>query len=318
MPPLPESHWFTAARLQRLVVALRTLPSSQQDIPTAESVRTLWRACGGPFDELDDLLGILATLGFVMESGAVTRRTAGGDRVAKAIRRDDLTALGTTLLRSGVFHDQSRFLIENGSSDEDGNFACPLRIARIGASQLLGMLTWWTDVRLRPEVFVPKALASELNAVWALLPPPVELPPWAKERKAVGDRAEMYTLQAERSKVSSPSMIRWVARDADDLGWDVEDRSCLPIRRIEVKGRRDDDVVFFLSENEWAKAREFGRGYEIHFWGEIDLQREPAVEYAVLRVAGYPFILVDLASGIRAGQWVAEPVRWRVRRAPTT
>jgi hypothetical protein len=208
-------------------------------------------------------------------------------------------------------------LVENGARDDDGNLVCAQRVARIGASQLLGLLGWWPDVRVRPEVFVPKALASELDAVWALLPPPFEVPTWAKERKAVGDRAEMYTVQTERSIAATPSAIRWVARDADDLGWDVEDHSSASVRRIEVKGRRDSDVVFFLSDNEWGKAREFGEAYEIQFWGMIDLQRDPAVEYAALREAGYPIILVNPAAEILAGAWVAEPVRWRVRRALT-
>lgn len=317
MPVLPESHWFTGARLQRLAIAVRTLPSSQQDISTAESMRNLWRACGGPFDELAGLLSVLRVLGLIVESGPVTRRNAVGDRMAKATRRDDLTMLGTALIRSGVFHDQSRYLVENGTSDGNGNLICPPRIARIGASQLLGLVAWWPDTRLRPEVFIPKALALELNAVWALLPPPVEIPTWAKERKAVGDRAEMYTVQTERGTAATPSAIRWVARDADDLGWDVEDHSSASIRRIEVKGRRDGDVLFFLSENEWEKARQFGDAYEIHFWGMIDLQREPALEFVALRKAGYPIILVNPAGGIQAGTWIAEPVRWRIRRAPS-
>lgn len=317
MPKLPNSGWFTGPRLQRLAIAVRTIPSSQQDIPTTESMHTLWRACGGPFDELAELLRVLQFLGLIIEVGPVTRRTAAGDRVARAIRRQDLSALGTTLVRAGVFHDQSRYLVENGASDAEGNLVCAHRTARIGASQLVGILSWWPDTRLRPEVFVPKILVRELSAVWALLPPPTEIPAWAKERKEVGNRAEMYTVQTERSTATTPSAIRWVARDADDLGWDVEDHSSPTVRRIEVKGRRDPEMIFFLSDNEWKKAQEFGDAYEIHFWGMIDLQRDPAVEYAALRQAGYPITLVNPAAEIQAGTWTAEPVRWRVRRSQT-
>lgn len=309
---LPESPWFTGARLQRLAKALPALPSSQQDIPTAESMRVLWRVCGGPYDELSSLMVVLGELGFIIESGSVMRRTAAGDRVVRAIRRDDLTALGTALVRSGVFHDQSRYLVENGNRDGEGNLVCEQRVVRIGAAQLLGLLGWWPDVRVRPQVLIPKLLADELGAVWALLPPPVEVAAWASERKAVGDRAEMYTVQTERITAASASAIRWVARDSDDLGWDVEDHSTATIRRIEVKGRRDGQVVFYLSDNEWKKAREFGDAYEIHFWGTIDLAREPAAEYAALRASGYPIILVNPAAAIESGDWVAEPVRWRV------
>jgi len=315
MLALPESSWFTGARLQRLAIAVRTLPSSQQEIPATESMRTLWRACGGPFDEVAGLLNVLQCLGLVVEAGPVIRRTRAGDRVAKASRSGDLTVLGAVLVRSRAFHDQSRFLVENGSSDGAGNLVCTRRVARVGSPQLLGLLSWWPEVRLGSEIVVPEALARELRAVWALLPPPVEIPAWEKERKAVGDRAELYTVQTERSLAVAPSAIRWVARDADNLGWDVEDRSDATIRRIEVKGRRDGELVFFLSENEWNKAREFGPAYEIHFWGMIDLQRDPAVEYTELRAAGYPLILVNPAAEIGAEAWVAEPVRWRVRRS---
>ena len=162
---------------------------------------------------------------------------------------------------------------------------------------------------------IPQSLVAELNTVWALLPSQAEAPTWVLERKAVGDRAEMYTVQTERSRIADPSRVVWVARDADDLGWDVEDRSMAPVRCIEVKGRRDRAVVIYMSKNEWSKARLLGARYEIHFWGEIDLNREPAVEYAALRAGGYPLVILDLHERRRKGEWIAESVRWRVRPA---
>ena len=122
----------------------------------------------------------------------------------------------------------------------------------------------------------------------------------------------MYTVQHERSRVSDPSGIAWVARDSDLLGWDVEDRTLSPIRCIEVKGRRDSMQQFYLSENELRKARELGSSYELHFWGNIDLNREPSVEYAVLRASGYPLVLPDFHSALTSGNWQVEPVRWRI------
>jgi hypothetical protein len=315
MAPLPESHWFTAARLQRLIQALPTLPSSQQEIAIDETKRKLWRVCGSTHEELDALLAILAALGIASHSETLLRRTPTGDRLAKALKGNDLTALGLVLIRSGCFHDQGRSLIEHGSTDGIGNLSCPLHLARSGSPQLLGVLGWWRDVRLLPSVFVPKQLVTEIAAIWALLPPSPETPEWVKDRKAVGNRAELYTVQAERSRVADPSTILWVARDADDLGWDVEDRSGTTTRHIEVKGRRDRDVVFFLSETQLARANALRTSYEIHFWGEIDLQREPAVEYAALRAAGYPLVIIDLPAALAAGKWVAEPIGWRVRQA---
>jgi len=178
------------------------------------------------------------------------------------------------------------------------------------------MLQWWEGVQLLPSVVIPKQLLTELNTVWALLPPPTQVPAWAVERKAVGDRAEMYSLQFEKTKVD-PSKVYWVARDSDSLGWDIEDRSLEPRRCIEVKGRRDHEVLFFLSDNEWSKAQEVGERYEIHFWGGIDLARDPAVEYTELTAAGYPLVIRDLPAQISKGTWEAAAVRWRIRRMAT-
>lgn len=105
-----------------------------------------------------------------------------------------------------------------------------------------------------------------------------------------------------------------MARDADDLGWEVEDRATNPVRRIEVKGSRDRRERFFLSENEWEKANEHGDNYFVRFWGAIDLTRKPAVEYAALRAEGYPVVIQNLAKGIDDGAWIATSTRWRVER----
>jgi hypothetical protein len=111
------------------------------------------------------------------------------------------------------------------------------------------------------------------------------------------------------------SAIFWVAKDSDELGWDVEDRSVTPHRCIEVKGRRDDEVVFFLSDNEWQKAVELGALYEIQFWGGIDLTCDPASEYARLRATGYPLVISNISTQIGVG-WEATAVRWRITRKP--
>jgi hypothetical protein len=68
-----------------------------------------------------------------------------------------------------------------------------------------------------------------IDTVCALLPPQPDVPKWAAERRAVGDRAEMYIVQYERSRIVDATRIIWVSRDTDSLGWDVEDRSVTPI-----------------------------------------------------------------------------------------
>jgi hypothetical protein len=126
----------------------------------------------------------------------------------------------------------------------------------------------------------------------------------------------MYTVQYERSRVRHPAIF-WVARDSDSLGWDVEDRSTTPYRYIEVKGRRESDLVFYLSDNEWTKAQALGPNYEVQFWGEIDLTLDPGVEYARLRASGYPIVITNLAAELGT-TLKAVAVNWKITRPSMT
>jgi hypothetical protein len=298
-------------------VILRQLSGNTPGIPTREFERAAWNVCGGPFEEVAQLLRVLTSLGLTTSDDDNIRRSKDGDHVARALAKDDWSRLGICLVRSGHFHDQARTMVEVGEIGVDGSLRCPLRLARSHAPQLLGLLQWWDGVQIRPDLSIPKDLVDELNAIWALIPPAIELPKWAAERKAIGDRAEMYTVQTERIRAINPSLIHWVARDSDSLGWDVEDRSCTPLRRIEVKGSRESDPRFYLSENEWKRAHDFGPHYEVHFWGDINLGRAPAVEFNALRAAGYPIVISDIAHALATGTWSAVAVSWRVVRSQT-
>jgi len=308
------SGWLTGVRIQRLqeiLILVSTLPST---MPLSEVTRTLWHQCGGPLGEIPQLIELLAYLKFVRLENDSVVRTSVGDKVSKALKSGRRESFALTLIRAGYFHDQARVLIECGSVQPDGNLHCSLRMSRAGAPQLTGLLSIWEEVQTFPEIVVPASLLQELNTVWALLPPPVVIPKWAAERKEVGNRAEMYSVQFERTKLGT-SAIFWVAKDSDELGWDVEDRSVTPHRCIEVKGRRDDEVVFFLSDNEWRKAAELGSLYEVQFWGGIDLASDPASEYARLRATGYPLVINDISTQVGVG-WEATAVRWRITRKP--
>jgi hypothetical protein len=283
-------------------------------VSLTEVSRALWRRCGGPLDEISQLIGLLADLKFIRLEKDTAIRTQTGDRVSKALKSGNRELFALTLIRAGYFHDQARVLIESGSVQSNGNLHCSLRASRSGAPQLVGLLSVWETVRTFPEVIIPANLLQELNTVWALLPPPVVLPQWAAERKEVGNRAEMYSVQFERTRLGT-SAIFWVAKDSDDLGWDIEDRSVTPHRCIEVKGRRDDEVIFFLSDNEWQKAVNLGPLHELHFWGGIDLGCDPAAEYARLRANGYPLIINNISAQIGI-QWEATAIRWRITPKP--
>ena len=127
-------------------------------------------------------------------------------------------------------------------------------------------------------------------------------------------RAELYSLQRERSEAHDPSAIAWVAKDSDSLGWDIEDRTATPYRKIEVKGSRQENAVFFLSANEWKQASIHGTNYEVHFWGDIDLQREEPSEYASLRAIGFPIVILNISDKIASGEWTATPIQWRISK----
>ena len=274
-------------------------------------LNTAWEAAGGNHEEVADLVDLLRRCGLAAEHDGLLRRTRDGDRVVRGLRTEDRTHLGLALIRAGLLHDQARHLIESGRTNANGDLSCEHRVAKVGAPQLVGMLTWW-DLRTFPVVVIPKLLLDELTTVWALLPPPPETPTWVMERQEIGNRAEMYTVQIERLRAANPNDIAWVARDSDTLGWDVEDRAATPLRRIEVKGSQGAEPVFFFSDNEWRKAREHADTYEVHFWGGINLARLPTEEFEILRSAGFPLVVRGIVDEVRAGRWIAEAVRWRI------
>jgi hypothetical protein len=162
-------------------------------------------------------------------------------------------------------------------------------------------------------ITIPVDLVAELTAAWALLPPPSAAETdLASRRKAIGDRAEMYSWQLERLLAVYPSTIAWVARDDATLGYDIEDRSTQPYRRIEVKGSGGRRTRFFLSDNEWRKAHDRPDSYEVHFWGGIDLNRPVSEEFQFLRTDGYPMVFTNIPALLAAGALEATPDRWSV------
>lgn len=307
------SSWLTAPRVRRLVDVLAALPARSPGLPEANAKLFIWRSCGGPIDEVQTLIDVLLHIGLVTRDHGALLLTRDGER-ARAVRRPrGQRPLVLAMLRSGLFHDQGRRLLEAATPDEDGRLTCPLREARRAGAQLVGALQAWPEVRTRPELVIPSDLAQELSTAWALLPPPpVERGLAETTRKSIGDRAELYSYQLERSKADNISAIVWVSRDDESLGYDIEDRSTRPRRLIEVKGSTETAVRFFLSDNEWRKAHEHRGHYEVQFWGGINLYRDVGDEFDLLRRLGYPLIYRDIPEVIANEGLLATPWKWRV------
>jgi uncharacterized protein DUF3883 len=310
VPSPGHGSWLTEQRVTRLgqmTLALRV----KGGWGTSEVPRRGWDACGGPLAEVEELYSVLKSCSLVTTIGDRVVLTRAGDRVALAVRRGDPTGLALVLIRGGHLHEQARHLLEVATIHQDRTLTLGHTHARAVAPQLVGLLAPLPSVETSPLLRLPSTLVSELGSAFALLPP-TEVPPWVQERKRVGDRAEYYSWLIERT--ADPEKVYWVARDGhDDLGYDIEDRRCCPVRRIEVKGRRGSDVTFYLSDNEWRQAKLHRQDYEVQFWGDIDLSRPEHVEYAALRAAGWPVVIRDPVKVFETDQWEATVVNWKIR-----
>ena len=304
-----RSDWLTAVRIERLcrvLDAVVSFPSNR--VRVTDLTTTVWRKCGGPFAELSLLISVLVKLKLLWVDGDLIRPTKSG--VALARGQSSSRIVGEILIRRGFFHDQARLLRESAVADADGTLRCPVTTARTLAPQLVGVLQRWPDVTVYPEIALPRVVADVISGITTVLPPVAEVPKWIEDQKAVGNRAEAYSLQFESTRVPF-SLLTWTSQDSDRFGYDIEDRSQQPSRLIEVKGKRDQSILFYLSENQLKRATIARNRYEVHFWGNIDLSMDPEVEYQHLRDSGYPLVIRDIIANIGV-EWRLEPVEWRV------
>lgn len=306
------SSWLTAPRVRRLSAVLTVIPERTPGIAEDAARLPIWRKCGGPIEEVPALWQVLVHAELVARDHGILRLTPAGRKTVTRNRADNERPLALALIRSGLMHDQARSLLDTFPTNPDGGLTCRVHHAQRVAPQLVGLLERWT-VRAGQVLEVPASLVAELVAVWALIAPPSDaIAAEDLRRKAIGNRAEAYSYQFERLAATNSSDIVWVAQDDDDLGYDIEDRSTTPRRRIEVKGSGGVVPRFFMSDNEWRQAHMDPSTYEIQFWGGIELNRPAAEEYPGLRSKGYPIILRDLNAMADAGLIHAKPERWRV------
>jgi hypothetical protein len=284
--------WLTGVRLARLPVIVRSVGAfPPAGIASERAIRVIWAKCGGPFDEVPLLIDVLKGCGLVRDSDGRMRSTKAGRRVATQDHQQGGRLIALGLIRAGYFAEQTRLLTEAGSVKPDGSFECLRSDAVHAAAQLVGLLRRWPDVKFDITFRVPPALSEELLDVWALVPSQGRD---ERYRLDVGDRAEFYSYRLERLAASDASSIRWVSREDDRLGYDIENVEEKPTRLIEVKGSGGSLPRFFLSANEWRVAHLETPRYEIHFWGEIDLGRPHHVEYDILREKGFPIVYRNL------------------------
>ncbi len=306
------SSWLTAPRVRRLHEVLAVIPNRPPGVTYDAARLPIWRRCGGPIEDVPKLLEVLVHAELVQRERGALRATAAGRRTLARNRVENERPLALALIRSGLMHDQARSLLDTFPTDPAGHLICRDSHARRVAPQLIGLLERWT-IRAGPTLDIPPTLVDELVAVWALIAPPSEARAVEDaRRKTIGNRAEAYSYQLERLGATNGSDIIWVARDDDDLGYDIEDRSTTPRRRIEVKGSGGVEPRFFMSDNEWRKAHDDPTSYEVQFWGGIDLNRPAADEYVTLRSNGFPIVFQDLPSLVSAGLLDAQPERWRL------
>jgi hypothetical protein len=307
---------FTEVFVERLVRTLAEIPSHRAGgVTGAGFPRVLEARVGGTRRGAEDAIACLLALGLVSDVAGVIGRSRSGDEVRRAMRTDGSAPLARAILRSGVMADQIRLLRQLLGTTSRG-YECSRARAQTTAPQLIGLLARMPDVAVSGRVVVGPSTCIELDSVWNEHPPSSRTN-WEdvnRRRKAIGDLAEVFSLQLERSAgVGRVQNVLWVSRDDDTLGYDIEVRNGIP-RRIEVKGSSGTDVQFFLSANEFRVAHQYASAYEIQFWGEIRLGTEPHEEFERLRAAGYPICVINPAAALALPPWSITPSVYSVVR----
>jgi hypothetical protein len=278
-------------------------------LPKDRARRICFKTCGGPLDDVAPLIDVLMEALLMSEDGTHYRLTKLGRHVRTQDHQNGGRLLATALIESGQFAEQARVALEELEMVDDELFCTSSALAR--TPQLTSLLLRWPDVRRKGGLRIPPDVADMLGTVWALLPERVERDEGG--RKAVGDRGELYTYQLERERTTRLASVRWVARDDESLGYDVENLETSPSRKIEVKASAGEVIRFFLTSNEWRQAHRFGEFYEIQFWGEIRLGTPTQREYERLRGLGYPKCFRDVARLLKNGSLDAQTSIYEVR-----
>ena len=303
------SDWFIVARVRRLQRLIDHLPARSPGIARHQLVTQLRSRIDGPRREIPALVDVLTQLGYIHVTAAHIQLSRSGHRMATMSAARAARELGQQIIQSGFLHDQVRQLIEASTIECDGSAQSEIRTLRRSAPQLLGLLRAWHDIVGPSFVKVPRDIFVAIDTPWSLVPP---VQPADTTNKAIGSRAEAYSVHFLRLGSRRPNSVLWVARDDEGLGYDIEDRSTDELLRIEVKASRRSEVRFFLSRHEHDVAHRNPNNYGVHFWGEINLNRDPRSEFGILRARGFPLVFDNLAAHLSDHRLVAVPTKYRV------
>lgn len=310
---------FTESFVERLLLVLSTIPSRHAGGVSIEDLYQLMQSRVGAVQQTMSLaVSCLITMRLITNADGVLARSASGDRVRRQLRSEGSYPLAIAIIRSGLMASQIR-AIHGVLQRDDSGYVCSRRAAQVVAPQLIGLLARMPDVNFTGRLVMGRDSALELDSMWNELAPSSRTD-WEdieKRRKAVGERAELYSMQLERSAhVGGRERVVWVSRDDDSLGYDIEVRD-QPTRHVEVKGSAGRDVQFLLSANEYRVAQHHGHEYEIQFWGGINLRSDPREDYEKLTGAGFPIRILNPFSTLSSSPWAIEPSMYRVWKSST-
>lgn len=285
-------------------------------MPGSNAEKLLFPRIGGSLREITECIEFLNRLVLTQYSDDRLSRTRDGDALARKIKKGEVHEFATFLLSSGALAEQIRSALAMGTV-EDGSLSLSTRHLKKVSPQLIAVLARVPSVTVDDRISIPYSIMVELESAWnqTSFPPPGALRSDDLHLQ-VGERAELYSLQLERSAfVGASTSVGWISRDDPSAGYDLEIQHELPSRCVEVKGSRGSHTAFLLSRNELATARRLGERYEIQFWGDIRLHLRASDDFRRLRAAGFPLVVRDPATTLFTDQWICEPTQYRVRRA---
>jgi hypothetical protein len=263
---------------------------------------------------LTSTLAGLAQLGLLRPEGdGRWRLTAIGNEVLDARTRGDWRPLARVVLRHHDLSAEVLALISAANTERDSvNVVIKRTYAGRVAPAAAAVASWPPEWRHGDHLLIPRDVLEDVMTANAL-DIATGRPSWVEAREAVGHRAEAYSLRWCRQQHGSAAVVHVAGDEKDFLGYDIEVVRVEPSELIECKGSRSRELTFVWSDNERRTAQDHGPRYRVHFWGSIDLRRDPADEYAKLVASGYPTVIGNPAELVTSGALAAECAVWRVR-----